>query len=102
MIKRFNRKLRMAGLEDALQYGLGVGSGTAAWLARLGHDAAQKDGVDLLDFRGPAQLTQLFWQLEAAGFGELLDRVAAGVPVFAESLASHRVTFGEPAWQRAA
>ena len=102
MIKRFNRKLRMAGLEDTLQYRLGIGGGTAAWLARLGHDAAQKDGVDLLEFRGPAQLTQLFWQLEGAGFGELLDRVASGVPAFAETLEGHRMTFGEYAWQRAA
>ena len=102
MIKRFDKKLRMAGLEDTLKYQFGVSANSASWLVRLAYDAAARRQTDLLAFRGPSLLSQFFWQLEGAGFGELLDRVGAEAPAFGESLAAHRATFGEPAWQQAA
>jgi hypothetical protein len=102
MIKRLNKKLRMAGLEDSLVAHLGLEPGSASWLARLGCDVAEKDGVELLEFRGPAQITQLLWQLDRAGYNELLDRMAAQAPVLGRSLESHRSTFAESAWRWAA
>ncbi len=102
MIKRLNKKLRMAGLEDSLVTQLGLEQGSASWLARLGCDVAFKDGVELLDFRGPAQITQLLWQLERAGYGALLDQMAATAPVLGRSLEAHRSTFAETAWRWAA
>ena len=102
MIKRFDKKLRMAGLEDTLQHQLGVNANTASWLARLAYDTAARDRVKLLDFRGPALVSQFFWQLEGAGFGGLLDRVGVETPAFGKSLAAHRATFSETVWQTAA
>jgi hypothetical protein len=102
MIRRFDKKLRMAGLEDTLQYELGVNADTASWLARLAYDAAARQQIDLLAFRGPALVSQFFWQLEGAGFDGLLDRVGVETPTFGKSLAAHRATFSEPAWQAAA
>ena len=102
MIKRLNKKLRMAGLEDSLVAQLGLEPGSSAWLARLACDVADKNGVDLLEFRGPARISQLLWQLEGAGYQELLDRMAADAPTFAQSLAAHRATFAQPGWRAAA
>ena len=102
MIKRLDRKLRMAGLEDSLVAQLGLEPGSASWLARLGCDVACKDGDEQLDFRGPAQIAQLLWQLERAGYSALLDQMADTAPVLGRSLAAHRSTFAEPAWRRAA
>ncbi len=102
MIKRLDKKLRMAGLEDSLVAQLGVAAGSSAWLARLGCDVSRKNGVDLLASRGPAQIAQLLWQLERAGYQELLDRMAADTPTLARSLAAHRATFARPAWRAAA
>ena len=102
MIKRLDKKLRMAGFEDTLQVSLGVGGNTASWLARLAYDIAKEDGIDLLAFRGPALLTQFFRQLDRADYGVLLDRISDEAPAFAAGLAAHRNTASHPAFRQAA
>ena len=102
MIKRLDKKLRMAGLEDALQASLGVGANTASWLARLAYDAAHEDGIDLLAFRGHALLTQFFRQLDRADYSVLLDRISAEAPAFAAGLAAHRDACNRAAHRQAA
>ncbi len=73
MITRFKNKLRLSGMEDQLQRELQIPRTTAAWLARLAFDVAQQNGHDLLKSPADVLTSAVFWQLERAGYGDLLD-----------------------------
>lgn len=76
MITRFKNKLRLSGMEDHLQRELQIPRTTSAWLARMAFDVAQQNGHDLLKSPADVLTNAVFWQLERAGFSDLLDNLA--------------------------
>ncbi len=90
MITHFKNKLRMSGLEDRIQRELGLAADTSAWLSRMARDCARLRGIDLLSVRGDDLADTLFWQLECAGYDDLLDKLAGDSDVFAGRLERYR------------
>ena len=87
MIKRFSRKLRVAGLEDRLQNEMQLLPASSKWLVQMGCDIAQQRGIDLMALKGRVQLNLLFNMLSEDGHDGLLKSLAAQQPEFGEHLA---------------
>ncbi|NQY02304.1 MAG: hypothetical protein HRT76_03405 [Halieaceae bacterium] len=88
MMKRFRKKLRMAGLEDSLRHELNLSSSASEWLCRLAQDCGRQHGLDILSVRADVLTDTVFWQLERSGHQDLLNRLAADNERF-----SHRLEF---------
>ena len=76
MINRLSTKLRVAGLEDNLAKELELTSATANWLARLGCDIAERQGLELLALRGTLQVSLLVNLLHENGYQQMLETLA--------------------------
>lgn len=76
MIMRLKSKLRLAALEDMLQYQLGLQPGMSAWLARMAWDVAHQNGVNLRQYSGDDLSQQFFRQMTQTGHADILMRAA--------------------------
>ncbi|MEP1470935.1 MAG: hypothetical protein ABJK20_12570 [Halieaceae bacterium] len=97
MINRFKNKLRLSGLEDVLQRELQIPRSTSAWLSRLAYDLAQQNGHNLLGASSDVITSQVFWQLERAGYSDLLDDLAANYYMANVELQRYRSGRGQQA-----
>ncbi|MBN7797849.1 hypothetical protein [Parahaliea mediterranea] len=82
MIHTFKHKLRMASLEDHLNYNLGLRPGMAVWLTRMAWDIAGQRNINLLAYRGEALLRQFISLLDSSAYSDLLDKAADSSPEF--------------------
>lgn len=83
MMTRLKSKLRLAALEDVLQYELGLQSGMTSWLSRMAWDVSRQNGVDLLAYSGGDLTQQFFRQMAQTGHDDILQRAAATSQRFA-------------------
>jgi hypothetical protein len=67
----------------------------------MGADVARRKNVDLLALGRSEQLAQFTTCLEQAGYGDLLDRIAAEAPALAGHLRARRASAGQSQRQAA-
>lgn len=86
MINRLKQSLRLAALEDLLQYQLGLSRSTAAGFARLAWDPSRGIAAGLDGSTSEQLRDSFFIAMYQQGNGPALERVAGESPAFKAAL----------------